>query len=141
MSPAGTYKPLNYKELIQDLPQIVGLKVINTIARSADYVVQERNYGDNPRHRYDCYLHKIEVARQSLKKIGVNHEKVKCFKTMSEFRMVNNAIKHERYGLSTSITTQIQRKYDSKQLGGMYANRAKHLETYLSDIYRRVAKA
>ncbi|MCZ6675435.1 MAG: alpha/beta hydrolase [Verrucomicrobia bacterium] len=55
---------MKYKEFIQDLSQIAGLKVINTIARSADYVLRERSYGNNPRHRYDCYLHKINIGNR-----------------------------------------------------------------------------
>lgn len=51
---------MKYLEIIQDFPQAAALKLINTIARSADYVLQEQSYGENPRQEYDCYLHKSE---------------------------------------------------------------------------------
>ncbi|EDN66909.1 hypothetical protein BGP_0388 [Beggiatoa sp. PS] len=83
-------------------------------------------------------LHNIRVVTQCLKKLGLKHEKVRCYKTMNEFRLVNNAIKHDRYNLSTSITTEERKKYKTTQLKSLYLNRSKHLETYLSDLYRRV---
>ncbi|MBQ76699.1 MAG: alpha/beta hydrolase [Gammaproteobacteria bacterium] len=49
---------MKFKEIMHDLSQIAGLKVMNTIARSGEYVLQESCYGAHERHRYDCYLHK-----------------------------------------------------------------------------------
>lgn len=83
-------------------------------------------------------LHKIEIVDECLKSISVKHEKIKCYKTMDEFRLVNNAIKHDRYNLSTCVTTKNHKKYDSKALKSLYSNRARHLETYLADLYQRI---
>ncbi len=83
-------------------------------------------------------LHDIRVVTQSLKIGGISHENIRCYKTMTEFRRVNNAVKHDRYNLSTSIIVDTGRKYYSTQLGSLYKNRARHLESYLSDLYRRV---
>lgn len=83
-------------------------------------------------------LHDIRVVTQCLERLNIQHENIRCYKTMNEFRLVNNAVKHSRYSLSTFVTTESQKKYDSKALKSLYSNRAKHLETYLNDLYRRV---
>lgn len=83
-------------------------------------------------------LHDVRVVKQCLEKLGINHEKIRCYKTMNEFRLVNNAVKHDRYSLSKYVTTENQKKYDSKALKSLYSNRARHLETYLDDLYQRV---
>jgi acetyl esterase/lipase len=49
---------LKYKEIISDIQQTAGLKIVNTIARASHYVLKERCYGDDPRQGVDCYLHK-----------------------------------------------------------------------------------
>lgn len=83
-------------------------------------------------------LHDVRVVEQCLTKAGFSHQNVRCYKTMNEFRLVNNAIKHDRYSLSKSITTENGKVYKAVKLRSLYSNRAKHLETYLSDLYRRV---
>ena len=82
-------------------------------------------------------LHKIEFVEEVLKSINIAHTKLKCQKTMNEFREVNNAIKHNRFGLDTAITTKSQKKYEARQLKGLYLNKAKYLESYLSDLFER----
>ncbi len=58
---------MKFKEFVQDLSQIAGLKAINMIARSGHYVLQERRYGDHERHRYDCYLHReVDASRPKI---------------------------------------------------------------------------
>ena len=69
----------------------------------------------------------------------IDHKEISCYEIMDEFRLVNNAIKHDRYNLSTSVTAKNQKNYGLKQLKGLYSNRAKHLETYLSDLYEKVS--
>lgn len=83
-------------------------------------------------------LHNICVVTQFFGSIGIDHEKVKCYETMDEFRQVNNAIKHSRFGLDTSVTTRKSKiEYDAKRLKSLYLNKAKHLESYLFDLYER----
>ena len=83
-------------------------------------------------------LHNIEVVEKCLERVNINHEKIRCYKTMDEFRLVNNAVKHDRYNLSTHVMTKNDKKYDSKALKSLYSNRARHLETYLDDLYKRI---
>lgn len=83
-------------------------------------------------------LHKIETVDFVLTKQHICHERLRCYKTMNEFRSVNNAIKHKRFGLSRVVTTREGKEYGAKQLRSLYLNRAKHLESYLSDMYTRV---
>ena len=51
---------MKYLKIIEDFSQTTALKLLNTIARSAHYELQEQSYGENPRQRYDSYLHKID---------------------------------------------------------------------------------
>lgn len=83
-------------------------------------------------------LHKIETVSLVLEKQHICHKMLRCYKTMDEFRLVNNAIKHQRFGLSRVVTTREGKGYGAKQLRSLYLNRAKHLESYLSDMYERV---
>jgi len=83
-------------------------------------------------------LHDTRVVKQCLQANNINHERIRCYKTMNEFRIVNNAIKHDRYSLSTSITADNRKTYEAKQLRSLYLNRAIHLETYLADLFKRV---
>lgn len=108
-----------------------------SIAENNRKLICSRITGLNRNQRRN--LHKINVVSDCLRHVGINHENVRCYKTMEEFRMVNNAIKHDRYSLSTSITAKNQKNYGLKQLRGLYSNRAKHLETYLSDLDKRVS--
>lgn len=85
-------------------------------------------------------LFKIDVTTKCLATIGIVHENIRCYKTMDEFRSVNNAIKHDSYSLSTFITTNAGKRYCAQELRSLYSNRAKYLETYLSDLYERVRK-
>lgn len=82
-------------------------------------------------------LYQIKIVESVLKSINIAHTKLKCQKTMNEFREVNNAIKHNRFGLDTAITTESQKKYEARQLKGLYLNKAKYLESYLFDLYER----
>jgi hypothetical protein len=82
-------------------------------------------------------LHDLRVVKQCLERTRVSHERLRCFKTMDEFRVVNNAVKHQRVGLATSVVAENGRTYSAKQLRALY-KKAAHLETYLSDLYRRV---
>jgi acetyl esterase/lipase len=50
-----SYKPLKLKELIQDKYHYLGLKLINSLARSSRYRIEDIGYGGNHRHRYDRY--------------------------------------------------------------------------------------
>jgi len=83
-------------------------------------------------------LHNIEVARQCLERIGITHSRIRCYKTMNEFRMVNNAVKHDRYSLSTQVEIETGKIYRSKQLKSLY-NKCKFLESYLTDLYNKTA--
>ena len=85
-------------------------------------------------------LHDIQVVTKCLGRVGIDHEKIRCYKTMDEFRRVNNAVKHARYGSAYMFTTKSQKKYGEKELRSLYSNRARHLKTYLSDLYQRVEK-
>jgi hypothetical protein len=83
-------------------------------------------------------LYKIKEVTKFLSSIGIEHKKLGCYETMDEFRQVNNAIKHNRFGLGTSVKTEESKiKYDAKALKSLYLNKAKDLETYLSDLYER----
>lgn len=83
-------------------------------------------------------LHDIKYITKSLKAINIKHEDIRCYETMEEFRRVNNAIKHNRFGLSRSVTTRKKETYKAAQLKSLYLDKAKHLEAYLSDLYERV---
>jgi hypothetical protein len=83
-------------------------------------------------------LHKIKDVTKLLESFGVRHERMRCYKTVEEFRVVNNAIKHERQGSSTEIKTKSGRIYRVAQLKDLYHRRARHLDTYLADLYRKV---
>jgi acetyl esterase/lipase len=48
---------LKFNEVIKQRYQKLGLQIINGLAHGAQYRVARRNYGDNIRHQYDCYLH------------------------------------------------------------------------------------
>ena len=48
---------MNYKELMRDRYQSLGLKFINFMARTGGYRKTETVYGENHRHRFDSYLH------------------------------------------------------------------------------------
>ena len=48
---------MKFRKLISDQTQKLGLKVINLMARSSCYSVQQHRYGEDERHQYDCYLH------------------------------------------------------------------------------------
>lgn len=85
-------------------------------------------------------LHDIRVASQCLKKVGITHKNIKCYKSMNEFRLVNNAIKHNRLNFTKTIVTENGKAYGSKQLNSLYSNKAVHLDTYLSELSRRVKK-
>jgi len=85
-------------------------------------------------------LHDVRVVTQCLGRVGIAHKKIRCYKTMDEFREVNNAVKHARYGSAYMFTTESQKKYGEKELRSLYSNRARHLKTYLSDLYQRVEK-
>jgi acetyl esterase/lipase len=49
---------LKFNDVIKGHYQKLGLHLINGLARGAQYRVARRNYGDNHRHQYDCYLHR-----------------------------------------------------------------------------------
>jgi len=83
-------------------------------------------------------LHNIQTVTSCLNRARVQHDRTRCYRTMETFREVNNAIKHCRLGLSHEIVTRSGQKYEPKQLRALYA-RAKYLERYLEDLYRRVS--
>ncbi len=88
-------------------------------------------------------LYKVECVTDVLKGINIKHVEIECYETMEEFRRVNNAIKHGRFGLSQSVTTRAEKRYKEKiyeamQLKSLYLDKAKHLDAYLSDLYERV---
>lgn len=82
-------------------------------------------------------LYKIDTVTDVLTSRKICHEKLRCYKTMEEFRKVNNAIKHSRFGLSRSVACE-KKTYGEKQLKSLYLNKVKHLESYLSDLYERI---
>lgn len=83
-------------------------------------------------------LHNICVVTKFFGSIGIEHENVKCYETMDEFRRINNALKHNRFGLDTSVKTKYpEKEYEAKALKSLYLNKANDLETYLSDLYER----
>jgi len=49
---------LKFNDVIKVHYQKLGLHLINVLAQGTHYRVVRRNYGDNHRHQYDCYLHK-----------------------------------------------------------------------------------
>jgi len=83
------------------------------------------------------YIDKIENVTKYLKNINIDHENIRCYKTMDEFRLVNNAIKHDRYNLSTHVTTKNKVEYNSNTLKSLYS-KTTDLETYLDDLYKRI---
>lgn len=82
-------------------------------------------------------LDKIEKVTKCLENINIDHENIRCYKTMDEFRLVNNAIKHDRYNLSTHVTTKNKVVYNSIELKSLYS-KTTDLETYLDDLYKRI---
>lgn len=73
-----------------------------------------------------------------IKNMGIVHNKVRCHKTMDEFRLVNNAIKHTRLSGATKITVkQTGKTYGPKQIIALY-RRARFLDSYLADLFRIV---
>ena len=48
---------MKFNDVIKERYQKLGLQIINGLAYGAQYRVAQRNYGDNIRHQYDCYLH------------------------------------------------------------------------------------
>ena len=82
-------------------------------------------------------LFDITKVTKCLKNIDIDHENIRCYKTMDEFHLVNNAIKHDRYNLSTHITTKNKVEYNSNALKSLYS-KARDLETYLDDLYKRI---
>ena len=81
-------------------------------------------------------LHDIRVVKQCLSRIGVTHDMVRCYKTMDEFRLVNNAVKHHRMGLDTQIICE-NRSYSMRRLRALY-RKADYLGRYLTDLYTHV---
>lgn len=49
---------MKFNDVIRVHYQKLGLQLINVLAQGTHYRVTRRNYGDNHRHQYDCYLHK-----------------------------------------------------------------------------------
>lgn len=82
-------------------------------------------------------LHDIRIVTQCLSKIQVRHSSVRCYRTMDEFRLVNNSVKHHRMGLDNQIICQ-NRSYSAKQLRALY-RKANYLERYLADLYEIVS--
>lgn len=85
-------------------------------------------------------IFKIEKLDSFLKHKGINHQKVRCYKTMNEFRLVNNAIKHSRLSGTTAVLAKNGKNYGPKQMESLY-KKSKHLDSYLSDLFRIVEKS
>lgn len=83
-------------------------------------------------------IHKIKELNKHLRNLGITHQDVRCYKTMEEFRMVNNAIKHNRLGSSKEIVTIDKKKYSLLQLKNLYKNSLPDLNYYLADLYEKV---
>lgn len=83
-------------------------------------------------------IHKIEKIDNQLKKFGINHQDVRCYNTMEEFRVVNNAIKHNRLGSSKKIVAKNKKEYSLLQLKNLYKNSLEYLNYYLIDLYEKV---
>ncbi len=88
--------------------------------------------------RQENNLYCVKGVTNCLKLINVEHEAVKCYETMDEFRLVNNAIKHDCYSFSRAVTTKCGDEYGVEELRMMYLDRAQHLNAYLSDLYEKV---
>ncbi len=85
-------------------------------------------------------IHEIKKLNQHLRNFGITHQDVRCYKTMEEFRMVNNAIKHNRLGSSKKIVTKDKKEYSLLQLKNLYKNSLADLNYYLADLYEKVEK-
>jgi hypothetical protein len=74
-----------------------------------------------------------------LEKKGILHHKVRCYKTMDEFRQVNNAIKHSRLSGATSVVATNGKTYGTKQMKALY-KKSIHLDSYLADLFKRIER-
>jgi hypothetical protein len=70
---------------------------------------------------------------------GICHQNVRCYKTMDEFRLVNNAIKHSRLSGATTVVAQNGNTYGTRELKALY-KKSIHLDSYLADLFRRIEK-
>jgi hypothetical protein len=71
-----------------------------------------------------------------LKINGSSNEQIKCYETVEEFRLVNNAIKHAPLSSSKTLKTRDNKVYGLEQLKLLYAQEYKKLEIYLADLYK-----
>lgn len=82
-------------------------------------------------------INKIEDVDNYLSKKNIQHKNIRCYKTMDEFRKVNNAIKHSRINGATTVRTRDGKEYRTHQLKSLY-KRTKHLNSYLIDLFEKI---
>lgn len=95
--------------------------------------ILRKKFGEN----FGKNLKKGETLDTLLEEKGISHHKVRCYKTMDEFRLVNNAIKHSRLSGATNVTANNKRTYGQKQMIALY-KKAERLDSYLADLFRIV---
>lgn len=82
-------------------------------------------------------LSKIGNIDLIIKSKNLDHEKIKSYDIMNEFRLLNNEVKHDRYNLSTEVTVN-KKVYNGIALKNLYLEKVQHLEAYLKDLYNNI---
>ncbi|HNX78045.1 MAG TPA: hypothetical protein PLM07_18455 [Candidatus Rifleibacterium sp.] len=80
----------------------------------------------------------IKKLNKILKLYKIDPKKISNYAVMEDFRLLNNAIKHDRYNLSTKVTTDQGITYDAMAIKKLYVENAQYLEEYLVDLYKKV---
>jgi hypothetical protein len=119
-----------YRDFYIDAPQTAFCLYCLAIIHC--YAMLEKNRNEILKGEFDTK----DKLEKFFKKNGSSYEQIKCYETVEEFRLVNNAIKHAPLSSSKTLKTRDNKVYGLEQLKLLYAQEYKKLEIYLADLYK-----